>query len=778
MTSEKLPYGHLTMPERSTRRERTGGPLGSVVGVLGAAAVFASAVMLAVIVQNIGHEMGNLRAKVERDQEEMAKLQERVAILTGTTEKDKEEMAKLQERVAILTETTGSFKLRAEKDQEEMTKLQEKVAILTETTGSFKLRAEKDQEEMTKLQEKVAILTGTTESFKLKAERDQEMTKLHESVATLKTAAERDHDDMAKLQARAERDQEVFLSLRERIVVLETQIRGGSFPPNYAEQQEPPDIRAVRTVGWDNLCSVLSHTRSYLPLLTITTGGRMTSEKLPYGHLTMPERSTRRERTGGPLGSVVGVLGAAAVFASAVMLAVIVQNIGHEMGNLRAKVERDQEEMAKLQERVAILTGTTEKDKEEMAKLQERVAILTETTGSFKLRAEKDQEEMTKLQEKVAILTETTGSFKLRAEKDQEEMTKLQEKVAILTGTTESFKLKAERDQEMTKLHESVATLKTAAERDHDDMAKLQARAERDQEVFLSLRERIVVLETQIRGGSFPPNYAEQQEPPDTPEGEQPGHGVQDNNATVGGLAHAHRRSKRDAPGNSLRLPPISGCQQGPPGPAGRDGVAGRDGRDGVQGSAGPTGPTGPVGLQGPPGDKGDTGPPGRDGAPGEGVAGGTDHTQPGGGTNYQCLPTDPQWGRYQDGVQGAKALMYGAEYELNTNFPFGSTSLQDDNVPCAVCYVPTRGSKLMIPARNTCPTGWTQEYHGYLMAEYYNHAGAKEYVCVDEQPEVIQGGHANHNGALFYPVEARCGSLPCPHYVEGRELTCVVCTK
>ncbi|XP_078698972.1 uncharacterized protein LOC144926242 [Branchiostoma floridae x Branchiostoma belcheri] len=240
-------------------------------------------------------------------------------------------------------------------------------------------------------------------------------------------------------------------------------------------------------------------------------------------------------------------------------------------------------------------------------------------------------------------------------------------------------------------------------------------------------------------------------------------------------------------------------CQQGPPGPAGRDGVAGRDGRDGVQG---PAGPSGPVGLRGPAGNRGDTGPPGRDGAPGaggsvyirwgrktctdntgaelvySGVAGGTHYTHPGGGTNYQCLPTDPQWGRYQNGVQGWKAFMYGAEYQLNTNIPFGSTSLHDDNVPCAVCYVPTRGSKLMIPARNTCYSGWTREYRGYLMASHYSHAGSKEYVCVDEQPEAVPGGHANHDGALFYPVEARCGSLPCPRYVEGRELTCVVCTK
>ncbi|XP_019617286.1 PREDICTED: short-chain collagen C4-like isoform X5 [Branchiostoma belcheri] len=255
---------------------------------------------------------------------------------------------------------------------------------------------------------------------------------------------------------------------------------------------------------------------------------------------------------------------------------------------------------------------------------------------------------------------------------------------------------------------------------------------------------------------------------------------------------HGSVRVKRDGP-------VLGGlCQQGPPGPAGRDGVAGRDGRDGVPGSAGPTGP---VGLQGPPGDKGDTGLPGRDGEPGaggsvyirwgrktcannteaelvySGVAGGTHYTQSGGGTNYQCLPTDPQWGRYQDGVQGWKAYMYGAEYDLNTNAPFDS-SFDNHDVPCAVCYVPTRGSKLMIPARNTCYSGWTREYHGYLMAGYYGHHGSKEYVCVDEQLETLPGGHATRHEALFYPVEARCGSLPCPNYVEGRELTCVVCTK
>ncbi|XP_035685564.1 uncharacterized protein LOC118422154 [Branchiostoma floridae] len=118
---------------------------------------------------------------------------------------------------------------------------------------------------------------------------------------------------------------------------------------------------------------------------------------------------------------------------------------------------------------------------------------------------------------------------------------------------------------------------------------------------------------------------------------------------------------------------------------------------------------------------------------------------------------------------------MWGAEFELTTN---GSTSLNNEKAKCAVCYVPTRGSKLMIPARNTCPTGWTQEYHGYLMAGFWGHPGVTEFVCVDEQPDAVMGTKVNEDGTLFCPVEARCVSLPCPNYVEGRELTCVVCTK
>ena len=84
----------------------------------------------------------------------------------------------------------------------------------------------------------------------------------------------------------------------------------------------------------------------------------------------------------------------------------------------------------------------------------------------------------------------------------------------------------------------------------------------------------------------------------------------------------------------------------------------------------------------------------------------------------------------------------------------------------------------LMMPARNDCPSGWTEEYHGYLMTNYYNHPNQKDFICIDKDPEYIHGSHARRGENWLYPVEGYCGSLPCLPYVQHRELTCAVCTK
>ena len=155
---------------------------------------------------------------------------------------------------------------------------------------------------------------------------------------------------------------------------------------------------------------------------------------------------------------------------------------------------------------------------------------------------------------------------------------------------------------------------------------------------------------------------------------------------------------------------------------------------------------------------------------------GGSWYNHQGGGSNYLCLPLNPIFDRIIPGDQGY-SYIYGTEYEISglNTFP---RNLHDHDAPCAVCHAESRGSHVMIPARNVCPSGWTLEYKGYLMSAYVGHKGRTQFICVDENPEATTGSHGNENGALLHFVESHCGSLPCPPYDNGKELTCVVCTK
>ena len=85
-----------------------------------------------------------------------------------------------------------------------------------------------------------------------------------------------------------------------------------------------------------------------------------------------------------------------------------------------------------------------------------------------------------------------------------------------------------------------------------------------------------------------------------------------------------------------------------------------------------------------------------------------------------------------------------------------------------------------MIPARLTCPSSWTKEYDGYLMASRISSPHYRtEFVCVDSSPEVIPGSVGDHgNSGVFYFTEAACDGMPCGPYHAEKELTCVVCTK
>ncbi|XP_078691747.1 uncharacterized protein LOC144922058 [Branchiostoma floridae x Branchiostoma belcheri] len=165
------------------------------------------------------------------------------------------------------------------------------------------------------------------------------------------------------------------------------------------------------------------------------------------------------------------------------------------------------------------------------------------------------------------------------------------------------------------------------------------------------------------------------------------------------------------------------------------------------------------------------------------GVVGGGWHAHTGGGSDYQCLPLeDVEWNNPVAGIQHG-SYMYGAEYQGNSAEYFSPenmghiTNANDYDVPCSVCLVSGRSAHVMIPARLSCPRGWSKEYSGYLMSEHHTYNNNKNFICVDGAPELRQGSSADLNGALLLLVEAQCGSLPCPPYINGYELTCVGCT-
>ena len=164
------------------------------------------------------------------------------------------------------------------------------------------------------------------------------------------------------------------------------------------------------------------------------------------------------------------------------------------------------------------------------------------------------------------------------------------------------------------------------------------------------------------------------------------------------------------------------------------------------------------------------------------GTAAGSWYSYTGGGSNYLCMPSEPIYDEYETSASTYRALIYSAEYQFLSPAPGQRmTNVHDHTPSCAVCRAPPGSTgKLMIPARNECPSSaWRLEYAGYLMAEQYTYQRS-EFICMDREMEAEPGTMSDQNGALFYLTEARClagGGLPCGPYVNGYELTCAVCT-
>ncbi|XP_045163699.2 uncharacterized protein LOC123528018 [Mercenaria mercenaria] len=156
-----------------------------------------------------------------------------------------------------------------------------------------------------------------------------------------------------------------------------------------------------------------------------------------------------------------------------------------------------------------------------------------------------------------------------------------------------------------------------------------------------------------------------------------------------------------------------------------------------------------------------------------EGYTAGSSYEHSGGAAQALCLTTKPAWRRYTS-KEEAGAYIYGAEYQTSSYNVW--SYLNDNDVPCVVCRVPNN-DVLMVPGSSNCPNDYNLQYSGYLMAGHYGHTAPSDYLCVDDNPEIIERGYQNNNGYLLYFVQAKCGSLPCGPYVNNREITCAVCS-
>ena len=158
------------------------------------------------------------------------------------------------------------------------------------------------------------------------------------------------------------------------------------------------------------------------------------------------------------------------------------------------------------------------------------------------------------------------------------------------------------------------------------------------------------------------------------------------------------------------------------------------------------------------------------------GRVGGSNPINQGGSAEKLCLPDDPDYIPETAGVTAPYiSTIYGAEYEFFAG-PLANTT--EHNAPCAICFVPTRASVIMIPAKTVCPSSWTREYYGYLTTNYDGHRRSS-YTCLDSSPEGVPGtGVTNIHTQLFYYTVTTCNGLSCPPYENNRILSCVVCTK
>lgn len=146
-----------------------------------------------------------------------------------------------------------------------------------------------------------------------------------------------------------------------------------------------------------------------------------------------------------------------------------------------------------------------------------------------------------------------------------------------------------------------------------------------------------------------------------------------------------------------------------------------------------------------------------------------------GSGSSWECFPDSyvtPDNANTNDDAQRGK--IYGVEL-ISADPPFDS-SKEGKAILCSVCQLYTRNAIVMVPGTHTCPSGYTEQYKGYIVAAGSSSNNIpQDYVCLDENVDV--GTESGNNQAKAYPVQVKCGALDCGTYPDNAEIKCIVCS-
>ena len=202
--------------------------------------------------------------------------------------------------------------------------------------------------------------------------------------------------------------------------------------------------------------------------------------------------------------------------------------------------------------------------------------------------------------------------------------------------------------------------------------------------------------------------------------------------------------------------------------------LRGRDGRDGLKGEKGDPGTPGNGGLVFTRWGKNSCPETDNTELIYEGVTLGSSFNSTGGGANYMCISSAPDY-------MNTGSVTYFTS--LGTARYKGATNLDVENkaAVCAVCYTSSRSAKLMIPGKINCPSKWTKEYSGFVMSDFYGHKHNSVFECIDKDMDGVTSddSSAGDSARLYHVATNKCTSdLPCPPYIKYKPITCVVCTK